>query len=153
MANDWDTVSKIIDDVTRYLKEKKTLTVIGDYNEDTIRKRTRLGKGVDTTAGAQTKLEIKDSTFKIRKELKKKGKLSSKTTPAKANLTRSGEMLDSLHSEVNTADTSVTTKVSKPNQRKANKLAKGGHKFLNLTKGEFKGLVEVLVRGLLKRIK
>ena len=76
MANDWDTVKKMISDAALYLREKKTLDTIGKYNADTVKKRTRLGKGVDQTLGPQTKLKIKQSTKKTRQGLKSKGKLS-----------------------------------------------------------------------------
>ena len=135
------------------MSEKKTLETIGDYNVKTIKKRTRLGKGADKDGGPQTKLKIKPRTKQVRKGLKKKGKLSGKTSPSKANLTRTGKMLDTLHSKVDRADSSVTTKVAPDQQHKVNELENQGHKFLHLTKGEFKGLVETLVRGLLKRTK
>lgn len=150
MASDWEKTKKLIDDAVNYMSKKSTLETIGDYNKETIKTRTRLGKGVDKPLGPQTKLNIKDNTKKTRRNLKKKGQLSSKTQPAKANLTRSGEMLDSLESTVNVSKGEVTTTVASNQQRKAKELKELGHNFLSLTKGEFKGLVELLVKGLLK---
>jgi len=153
MANDWDKVKRLVDNAVNELTKSSTLKVVGKYTKEAVVKRTRLGKGVDKLAGSQKKLSIKDSTKKTRARLKKRGMLSDKTTPRKANLTRSGEMLDSIDYKVNNSDSSVTVAADPANQRKVNELEEMGHKFMNLTKGEFKGLVEVLVRILLNRTK
>ena len=153
MANDWDNVKKMLNNATIFFTTSKTVNSIGKYTSSTIKKRTRLGKGVDRTGGPQTKLEIKENTKRTRRYLRRAGSLSAKTQPAKANLTRSGKMLDSVHYTVSGDRKEITTKVAPKQQNKANELDRMGHKFMDLTKGEIKGLIELLVRALLKQIK
>lgn len=62
-----------------------------------IKLRTKLGKGVMADGGAVVKLKpLSESYKKQRKKLKQSGELSPDTTPSKSNLTKTGEMLDSL---------------------------------------------------------
>lgn len=61
-----------------------------------IQRRTRLGKGVDD-GGGNSKLDpLSEKYVERRKVLKKKGELSSETTPKKSNATLSGQMLSSI---------------------------------------------------------
>lgn len=62
-----------------------------------IRIRTRLGYGVSENDGRKKKLlPIKESTIEERKRLRKHGRLSEETAPTRSNLTRTGELLESL---------------------------------------------------------
>ena len=149
MASDIGKAIKLLNDIASYVRKPSTLKGMGKANKSMIKKRTRLGFGVNDTGGKQVKLKITNKTKDIRKTVA----LSTETSPRKANLTRSGNMLDSLHSVVSTSEPSVTTKVSAANQDKANDLEKHGHKFLTLTKGELKRLIDLLVRGLTRNIK
>jgi phage gpG-like protein len=72
---------------------------LGKVAADQIKKRTRLGKGVDDSkrlsplAPLSTKPK---STVDQRKRKKEKGNLSPLTTPKKSNLTETGQLLDSI---------------------------------------------------------
>ncbi len=76
------------------------LETLGERAVDLIRKRTRLGYGVtsDEKLGAtQQKLDgLTASTKEKRARLAEQGRLSSETTPAKSNLTETGELLNSI---------------------------------------------------------
>lgn len=132
---------------------KATAEAIGEYSAEQIKKRTRVGKGVDKFAGKQEALKIKASTKRIRKGLKDAGKLSPETTPAKANLTRTGKLLDSMNYKYDAGSTTIEIGVSKRQQRKANELEEQGHKFLNLTRGEFKHVIEIMVKRIVQKLK
>lgn len=62
-----------------------------------ILSRTRSGSGVPSYGAQLEELKkLKPATKEERKRLKEKGLLSSKTTPGKSNLTRTGQLLDSM---------------------------------------------------------
>ncbi len=64
---------------------------------DQIRKRTRLGKGVDES-GKQTRLKVlSDKYIDVRKKYRKN--LTNLTTPNKSNLSATGQMLDAITGE------------------------------------------------------
>lgn len=153
MANDWDKVRKIIDNVTQEVRTAKTLDATGKYLVNQVRTRTLVGRGVDRTGGPPEKLNIKPKTKQVRRYLKGKGRLSSKTQPAKANLTRSGKMLSTLNARVDRGAATVTVDVAPDQQDKVQKLSRQGHNFLDLTRGEIKGLIEFLFQRIIKNIK
>lgn len=70
---------------------------LADFIIRMIRVRTRLGYGVEENEGSKKKLKsIKETTIEERKRLLKRGELSSETTPSRSNLTRTGELLESI---------------------------------------------------------
>jgi hypothetical protein len=75
------------------------LQTLAERAVEMVRTRTRLGYGVsgETFGGAQQKLEkLAKSTVDKRRRLSKQGRLSGQTTPARSNLTETGELLDSI---------------------------------------------------------
>lgn len=69
----------------------------GKMAADMIKLRTRLGYGVETDGSEKGRLKkLTDYTIEKRKEMKKKGLLSSETSPGRSNLTATGQLLDSL---------------------------------------------------------
>lgn len=108
MANDpkkdtramFDKLKKLRDEMTK----KDNLQETGDFAADLIRKRTRLGFGVDSHGGSKKKLD-KLSTGYINQRKKKKPQ--GPTTPSKSNLTRDGDMLDDLEAKVSTKTTTI----------------------------------------------
>lgn len=94
-------IKKIVDKrftkVFQKITEPRAMKEVGQFAADQIRLRTRLSKGVEQDDGPENKLlPLAESTKKARKKKKKKGKLSSKTTVTRSNLTETGEMLDSI---------------------------------------------------------
>jgi hypothetical protein len=82
---------------------EKLLRTMGERAVDMVRRRTRLGYGVagEEFGGSQQKLEkLAAPTKEKRARLKKQGRLSSETTPAKSNLTETGKLLDSIQFRV-----------------------------------------------------
>jgi hypothetical protein len=70
---------------------------IGETLVYMIRTRTRLGFGVDKNGGAKQKFKpLRPSTITHRQYLKSRGLLSPLATPAKATMTRFGDMMDDL---------------------------------------------------------
>lgn len=95
--------SKLQNDLTKKLEEMakqitlpkntRQLEVIGQLAVDLIVKRTRLGFGVKKNGGKRFRLaSLTEGYVKQRK----KGGLSSFTRPKKSNLTRTGQMLESV---------------------------------------------------------
>ena len=93
-------LKKFKEDLERAIDElssAKTLTPIAKQTAEIIRRRTRLGQGVEETGAKKSPLApLAASTKASRKKKSKQGKLSDKTSPNKSNLTESGEMLDSI---------------------------------------------------------
>lgn len=88
-------ISKTLDDIIAPPEMKD----LGDYALTLIVKRTLLGYGVDENYG--TKQKLKPLTPGYVKSRLKFQKLSSKTTAKKSNLTRTGQLLDSMDVKVN----------------------------------------------------
>lgn len=77
--------------------KKKALLPTGEFIASIIAKRTRLGYGVKRNYGEKAPLKkLKESTILQRTKFAKSGKLSQLTRPGKSNLTRTGQLLDSL---------------------------------------------------------
>lgn len=80
----------------------KKMKILAEFGADLIKKRTRLGFGVSRRGGTKERLKPLKSTPKgksyvdQRERDRKKGKLANTTTVKKSNLTRTGQMLDSL---------------------------------------------------------
>jgi len=70
---------------------------IGETLTSMIRTRVRLGYGVDGNGKSKDKFKpLRPNTIKHRQWLKRKGLLSPLATPAKATMTRFGDMMDDL---------------------------------------------------------
>lgn len=88
-----DKINAALNDLTK----KPALTPLATGLADTIRRRTRLGSGVEVLFAKKTALaKLAASTIVGRKRKKKAGTLSDKTSPTKSNLTETGQMLDAL---------------------------------------------------------
>ena len=155
----WDAFSKnfnrLLKDALDDITSKKNLKDKGDDLADDIVKRTKLGLSVDKPEGTPKKLKpLKPQTKTSRRYLKKKGKLSKDTTPAKSNLTQSGDLLDSVHAKV--SDKKISVKVSNSEKDKVKWTGKD-RPFLNADKNQIKqikkDLEDELVRQLKKNLK
>lgn len=116
--------------------DRDILREIGNEAREMVKSRTRKGFGVERELGPQTRLAgISESYKKQRKRLQKQGKLSPETTPGKSNMTKTGELLDTLNLRVNKKSVTVSAK-GKKNQDKAKYNAKAGRTIFNLSKSE-----------------
>lgn len=83
--------------ITTYLNLSE-IKRVADFSGDLIRRRTRLGYGVKKEGGTKGKLKELSDSYKARRR-KKASELHSETTPARSNLTYTGQMLDSIYAQ------------------------------------------------------
>lgn len=141
---DFKDLNKQIKDALKDVLNKSTFDEIGKITSESIKKRTRLGKGVDQSEGPLVPLkELKPSTKDRRTAKKKAGTLSNNTTPTKSNLTDTGAMLDSIKYESSATEVRIYIDGSE-NQKKANDQATQGRRFMNLSKTEVANVVRFL---------
>lgn len=146
---DFKDLKKQVDTALSAVLNKQTFNEIGKITADSIKNRTRLGKGVNQTEGKlEALIPLKETTKARRGAKKKAGKLSAQTTPARSNLTDTGEMLDSLKYESSATEVRIYIEGAN-NQKKAIDQANAGRKFMNLSKSE----VNTVLRYLQKKIK
>jgi len=72
---------------------RPSMTLVGKFAVELVKKRTRLGYGVSVNFGAKQRL-LRLSPKYI--ESRKRFNLHGETTPKRSNLTRTGQMLDSV---------------------------------------------------------
>lgn len=93
----WDRLVTTIEKAT--VDNNRLKTSLGQRTIEIVKERTQRGFGV-----VKKKLEafpgLKKSTKRRRRTLRKSGKLSSRTTPETDNMTRSGQLTNSLKYEV-----------------------------------------------------
>lgn len=94
-----DDLVKIFNDAMRKVFSQANMAKWMQETADDIKKRTRLGYGVESDLQSKKPLKkLSDSYKKFRKK-NPNNELSDKTAPAKSNLTYSGQMLDALRGE------------------------------------------------------
>lgn len=157
-----EITEKIKKELEKTVKSKAFYDEIGEGVANQIRKRTRLGYGVNAS-GAQVKLEpTAPATQKAKQQKKKEGKLSNQTTPKRSNLTDTGQLLDSIHHKSTNDKTTIQFKNARKNSEIGNKrLAEivqfiGGRIFFELTnpeKNNLKRVIEKKIQELIKRLK
>lgn len=137
-------IRKKVEEKLALLLSPQTLNTVGATFAEQIKKRTRLGYGVPDPGVAQEKLKpLSDDYKKWRKE--NKSKLSDATTPAKSNLTQTGEMLDSITYRVE--GRSVILFFSNAFAKyKAWANTERGRPFFTLSKAERKQLRDLLMK-------
>lgn len=136
--------------IKKKLESKEILETIGEIAVESIKKRTRLGRGVKENGGASHKLPIlKEKTVTNRKALKRSGQLTGKgATPRKSGLNQTGELLDSIDYKVKSK--SVEISVGNDQERKAENVLSisPNFSFMKLSKAElnrvFKEVSQVL---------
>ena len=124
----------------------KTMPTVGKIMKDTIKKRTRLGFGVEANEGTKGKLKPLSPLYK---KQRKKLKLSSETSPSKSNLTLSGSMLDNLDSKVNQQQLKIRVRPKGRDRKGVGNKQKAGwvsvvRPFLYLSKPEIKRIKKYL---------
>lgn len=138
---------KNIDKAVDESLSKKNMARLAQNSAERIERRTRSGKGVKFHNSNETTLKsLQGSTIGIRKRLEEAGLLDIRTTPIKSNLTRSGQLLDSIKGLSQRKATgritfNPTRNDSKNNQQIVTELEKGGFNFFKLSKKELLSLV------------
>lgn len=116
---------------------------LGTLAIEMIKTRTRLGSGVPELGKAQQKLApLADTTKVKRKREKAAGRLSSKTTPAKSNLTQTGELLDNI--KFITSGKTLEIYIAGDRNRKVATYVADARPFFTLSKSEVSRLADVI---------
>ena len=115
----------------------KNLSITARKTANSIKKRTRLGKGVKQDGAKLNKLDPLTPTYK---KQRKKLKLSSDTTPAKSNLTKSGSMLNDIKTKTTSSGFEIFFGSDK-NKEKAEGLGKK-RPFFFISSFELKLIIE-----------
>lgn len=141
---DFKDLKMKLDGTLKEVLNKETFSEIGKTVSAQVKTRTRLGKGVDENNASQKNLKpLQDGTKLRRKAKKQLGKLSSETTPAKSNLTDTGEMLNSLKYETSATEVRIYID-GENNQKKARDQVKQGRKFMKLSKAEVNTVISII---------
>lgn len=97
------SLKKIMTNMKRAIDDgisRKAIMPTGLFIVSLIQKRTRLGYGVSQNGGDKKRLKgLTEGYIAQRARDKSKGRLSSFTSPGRSNLTRTGQLLDSLRAE------------------------------------------------------
>ena len=153
---DMSKFNKDMENVVKEFTNKDVMQQIGDYAVDRIKTRTRLGKGVKSTGSEAEPLKpLKDSYREQRKRDKRSGKLSQFSSPAKSNLTRTGQMLDSISVKATAQKVLLYFRGSRKDSDASNAEVAGfvseSRPFFNLSKAELNGLNR-FIRDLFEKI-
>lgn len=152
----WSDIPKLAERALKDASSKSQLETLGQEAKALIQKRTRLGGGVESSLGPRTQLKkLSEPYKKQRRKLKRDSKLSDTTTPAKSNLTQTGQMIESI--DVNVSNGKVSLFFSNTKAKlKAKWVQDGGRGFFNISKPEFNQLQKNLqerVQSILKKLK
>jgi hypothetical protein len=150
----FDDIGKAAERALDKLSKPSNLRKHGQSLGSQIQKRTRLGKGVASENGTLSRLKkLKPDYIKQRK----KGKLSSKTTPARSNLTRTGQLLKSIKGGAKTFGKIIVEFFGDRNDGKTNDDIAGwqekqGRPFFYMSKPERNKLTGELRKDIEQRI-
>lgn len=149
-SKDFKEFSKQVKEKLKDLYSAKNMKQLGKEISNIIRVRTQLGYGVAVPEGDRFKL--KELTEKY-KELRKHLDLDANTTPSRSNLTRTGQLLQSI--DVITASEGQVTVGPKgsrseggTNEQVGKYVAEQGRPFNNLSRAEVKQVVQLLQKRL-----
>ena len=144
-------------------KVKKVIKVvnlkpIADDAADRIKKRTRLGYGVKDGERGGPRVKLKGLSNSYKKQRKKYLDINKKyTTANKSNLTKTGQLLDSLIGKVSNKKIIIKLKENRDDGEKNKDIvdwqSSKGRDFFELTDKEIKGLRSQLKKDLIKLLK
>lgn len=149
----FDDLSKKLNQIIDEVQTKEFYEELGSTAVERIKTRTRLGKGVSKRGGqAETLKPLAPTYIEDRQYLKQKGKLSSKTTPSRSNLTKTGAMLDATTHKATNKE-AVVTVVGEEEKRKVKENADLGRIYLNLSDLDIQALTKITERRVTEVIK
>ena len=126
-----------IDKVFNESLSPKNMKVLAEEAAKDIKDRTRRGYGVNNHDSNELSLKpITRRTIEIREDFLSKGKLHNDTTPSKSNVTRTGEMTESISGGSSRKGVGRISLNGTRNKRVAEELAQGGRRFFNLSRTE-----------------
>jgi hypothetical protein len=128
---------KKLNNIAQEATSKELLKPIAEETVSEVKTRIRAGYGVEDDGSNKSKFKpLKDSTKKSRK----KSKLAGGTTPAKSNLTHTGELVDSIEADV--TDAKITLELKGERNQKVASYVSGDRPFLHLSKQEIQRFIE-----------
>lgn len=137
------------------IRKPENMLKYGKQAAGMVKLRTRLGSGVGSEGEEKGALApLKHSTIKQRQALQSKNRLSNLTTPGKSNLTRTGQLLDSVEAH---DPESGSVMVGPRGDRSDSKLSNdevgafvttAGRPFNNLSKTEIKRVNDALKKDI-----
>ena len=136
--------NKILLKYKKKIKDQKIFKEVGEFAKDIVVERTQQDGKILNGEGLKKNPGLSESYKKKRKKMA----LSANTSPARSNLTKTGQMLDSL--VVTATSDSVTIKMSNAEANQKATYAADGSKnrpkrpFLELSKKERALVVELL---------
>lgn len=140
-----DDIKKAMKALKNIQKEvEDNLIDVGQEAVELIKKRTRLGYGVEDQGKPKTKLK-KLSPGYINQ--RKRNKPTGPSTPAKSNLTYSGDMLDALEAKKK-QDNKIEIGFKNSEEEKKAEYVSEDRPFNNLSKAEIKQLQQKLEKAL-----
>lgn len=161
---------KKMNDVERAIKQAsddirtpEKMKGFGKFAAEMIKLRTRLGSGVARDGAEKSKLKpLAESTKDQRGYMQDRGELNKRTNPGKSNLTRTGQLLDSIsaksasRSKVTIGPSGARTGDGKrklTNEEVGRYVEKGGRPFNNLSKTEIKRTKDLIAKEMKKAIR
>ena len=128
----------------RSLSSKSAMKLLGEDFVKDLKKSLRLGRAAKEFNGSASTIKKLSKPYKDqRRRLKGKGLLHNETTPAKSNLTQTGEMIDDINTKARKREVTVGFK-SRSSRDKAKWNTDSGRPFMNVSKGQFKRIVRKL---------
>jgi hypothetical protein len=153
--------SNVFDRIFKKIEKVVNRFGLNDYADETaerVRRRVRLGGGVEDTkrGGARTKLkQLSPKYKKARKRSKKLNK--TKTKPNKSNLTFTGQLLDAIKGRSRGKKIVLEFKENRDDGLKNSDIAgyvkDQGRDFFELTDKEIKGLRNSIKKDLIKKLR
>lgn len=157
-------VDELLKNILRAIKSSTTQTALKPLAKglaDQIRKRTRLGKGVDSSGNLESIAGLQESTIKARS--RNRARLFGQTTPSRSHLTATGQLLDSIEGKSETNRIIIGLKdarrgelngsASKIGNKELEKFVrKGGRNFLQLANFEKSDLEKALQKIILQKL-
>lgn len=159
LKSKYTSVDALKADLTKVFKEassSKNMKAIGSQAAEIIRRRTRLGYGVEKNEGKRERLKPLSPKYI---EKRKQNTLSSQTTPRRSNLTFTGELLDSIEAhdatqgEVQVGPRGARSDGGPDNEKLAEYVRDAGRPFNNLSATEIKQLTQFFEEIIEKLIK
>lgn len=138
----FEDIPKIVERALNEMTSNRNLRVLGEDAKKLIQKRTRLGGGVKTSLGPRMKLNKLSGPYKKQRK-RKKGNLDKTTSPAKSNLTFTGQMLREIGVKIR--KNRISLKFIDPfAKKKAKWVQDAGREFFHISRPEFKQLQKIM---------
>lgn len=145
--------------VAKEISSPKYMKEVGQFAADMIKKRSRLGSSVSDRGNQKEKFkQLSDPYVEQRKKDKTNGKLSEFTSAKKSNLTRTGQLLDSIAVKEATPRTATIGPSGQRNDGKSNQkvgefVSDAGRPFNNLSNVEIKRVSDKIRRDVMSLLK